>query len=82
MTKTDIDKLMELKQLYEQGILSKEEMEAEKKKILGIAAPKTESPNSDCNVEPGKFSSSDDRYYCFEHLWKAFNRLYVFYGKD
>ena len=26
---------MELKQLYEQGILTKEEMEAEKQKILG-----------------------------------------------
>lgn len=29
-----------------------------------------------------KAVSSDDRYYCFEHLWKAFNRLYVFYGKQ
>jgi len=35
MAKTNIDKLMELKQLYEQGILTKEEMEIEKKKILG-----------------------------------------------
>lgn len=34
MAKTNIDKLMELKQLYEQGILTKEEMEIEKKKIL------------------------------------------------
>lgn len=33
--KTQIDKLMELKQLYEQGILTKEEMEVEKRKILG-----------------------------------------------
>ena len=29
MAKSNIDKLMELKQLYEQGILTKEEMEAE-----------------------------------------------------
>ena len=34
MEKSNIDKLMELKQLYEQGILTKEEMEAEKAKIL------------------------------------------------
>lgn len=32
---SQIDKLMELKQLYEQGILTKEEMEIEKRKILG-----------------------------------------------
>ncbi len=34
MAKSNIEKLMELKQLYEQGILTKEEMEAEKAKIL------------------------------------------------
>lgn len=34
MAKSIIEKLMELKQLYEQGILTKEEMEAEKRKIL------------------------------------------------
>ena len=41
---TQIEKLMELKQLYEQGILTKEEMEAEKHKILGKnnEVPKTE----------------------------------------
>ena len=31
---SQIDKLMELKLLYEQGILTKEEMESEKAKIL------------------------------------------------
>ena len=43
--KTQIDKLMELKQLYEQGILTKEEMLSEKQKILGAAydVPKSES---------------------------------------
>ena len=35
MAKSNIDKLMELKQLYEQGILTKEEMEIEKRKSLG-----------------------------------------------
>ena len=34
MEKSNIDKLMELKELYENGILNKEEMEAEKNKIL------------------------------------------------
>ena len=34
MEKSNIDKLMELKQLYELGILTKEEMEVEKRKIL------------------------------------------------
>lgn len=42
---SQIDKLMELKQLYEQSILTKEEMETEKHKILGSLsdAPKSES---------------------------------------
>ena len=46
MAKSNIDKLMELKQLYEQGILTKEEMEAEKAKILNASTPKVESPNN------------------------------------
>ena len=43
MAKSNIDKLMELKQLYEQGILTKEELETEKKKILG-STPETPKP--------------------------------------
>ena len=43
MAKSNIDKLMELKQLYEQGILTNEEMEAEKAKILNASTPKVES---------------------------------------
>ena len=34
MEKQTIDKLMEIKKLYEAGILTKEEMEAEKAKVL------------------------------------------------
>ena len=34
MKQTSIDKLMEIKKLYEAGILTKEEMEQEKQKIL------------------------------------------------
>ena len=44
MAKSNIDKLMELKQLYEQGILTKEEMEAEKAKILNTSTSQEESP--------------------------------------
>ena len=40
MAKSNIDKLMELKQLYEQGILTKEEMEVEKQKILNNSTSK------------------------------------------
>ena len=42
---SQIDKLMELKRLYEHGILTKEEMESEKQKILGTApnVPKSKS---------------------------------------
>ena len=41
-----IDKLMELKQLYEQGILTKEEMEVEKAKILKTSTCEVDSPNN------------------------------------
>ena len=45
---SQIEKLLELKQLFEAGVLTKEEMEAEKKKILGTnsEAPK-ESQETD-----------------------------------
>ncbi len=42
MTQETINRLMELKQLYEQGILTQEEMENEKQKILGTAKPASE----------------------------------------
>lgn len=44
MAKSQIDKLMELKQLYERGILTKEEMEIEKKKILGESSKEEQQP--------------------------------------
>lgn len=50
MGKTNIDKLMELKQLYEQGILTKEEMEVEKQKILGTASV-TPEPKTSQTIE-------------------------------
>ena len=57
-----IYKLMELKQLYEQGILTKEELESEKKKILGTA-PKTTKlefhPNTEQQPSEGVKESVD-----------------------
>ena len=50
MTKSNIDKLMELKKLYEQGILTQDELESEKKKILGTT-PKTTKPEFHPNTE-------------------------------
>lgn len=52
MDQQTIDKLMEIKKLYEAGILTKEEMEAEKNKVLhpkGIVneEPKVEEPASE-----------------------------------
>ena len=60
MAKTNIDKLMELKQLYEQGILTKEEMETEKQKILGSVsnAPKSESSQTIERQPPIKMKES------------------------
>lgn len=47
MEKSNIEELMKLKQLYEQGILTKEEMEAEKTKILSTSTPKVDSLNNE-----------------------------------
>ena len=52
MEKSIIDKLMELKQLYESGILTKEEMEAEKKKILGESSKEEQQPSYPPRSEP------------------------------
>lgn len=61
---SQIDKLMELKQLYEQGILTKEEMESEKAKILNSSTQKVESPSnripSNETLESSFASISDD----------------------
>ena len=50
MEKSNIEKLMELKQLYEAGILTKDEMEAEKTKIFNASAPKEESINRNVSL--------------------------------
>jgi len=50
MANTNIEKLMELKQLYDTGVLTKEEMETEKTKILGTAEnePQDDSVSENC----------------------------------
>lgn len=45
MNKQTIDKLMEIKKLYEAGVLTKEEMEAEKAKILRPTSVASEKSN-------------------------------------
>ena len=63
MEKSQIDKLMELKQLYEQGILTKEEMEIEKKKILLEDVSKGEQqpcvPSIQEHLNPNVYSTKE-----------------------
>lgn len=81
ISKSQIDKLMELKQLYEQGILTKEEMEVEKRKILNNStSKKPERPEQ--NLEPVVSSTSqvveedsiyeEDEKQSFFDKYKAF----------
>ena len=59
---SQIGKLMELKQLYEQGILTKEEMEAEKAKILKASASSDESTIKETpSVDTSESSNSIDK---------------------
>jgi hypothetical protein len=75
MVKANIDKLMELKQLYEQGILTKEEMEAEKAKILKTSTSQEESPMmKESSVETKDYSSAstiDDNTPCYSKYKKS-----------
>ncbi len=57
MEKSNIEKLMELKQLYEAGILTKDEMEAEKQKILG----QPHSDNTKSEAEETVDNSTSDK---------------------
>jgi hypothetical protein len=62
MAKSNIDKLMELKKLYEEGILTKEEMEAEKAKILNASASSDESTIKETpSVDTSESSNSIDK---------------------
>lgn len=62
MAKLNIDKLLELKQLYEQGILTKEEMEAEKAKILNASTSSDGSTIKETpSVDTSESSNSIDK---------------------
>lgn len=82
MAKSNIDKLMELKQLYELGVLTKEEMEIEKKKILGESF-KEEQQQSDTlsrsepivNTPKESFVKNKVKATSFK-----INKIYIFVG--
>ena len=75
MAKTDIDKLMELKQLYESGVLSKEEMEVEKQKILnnGLSNSSKEPTYDERIATHKKNDSANDSFF-------QKNKKYMFCG--
>ena len=64
MEQQTIDKLMEIKKLYEAGILTKEEMEAEKNKVLHLGGIVNEEPVSEETISdavPAK-ADSEERF--------------------
>lgn len=63
MEQQTIDKLMEIKKLYEAGILTKEEMEAEKAKILSPTTSQSTKNENNSESEPSdiKASTSDKK---------------------
>lgn len=50
--KTTLQRLMELKDLYESGLITKEEMEAKKRQILGTENSSVDNPNGGIEDEP------------------------------
>lgn len=70
MAKSNIEKLMELKQLYENGILTKEEMESEKAKILNNDTEESENVESkveeDQPVQEETQTISEEETYLYE----------------
>ena len=64
MDRQTIDKLMEIKNLYEAGILTKEEMEAEKSKVLHPATtPNTESTQTTSSLSQQTGKSNNKWYW-------------------
>lgn len=62
--KTTLQRLMELKDLYESGIITKEEMVAKKLQILGTDNPQVDSPNEEIRDELNidGLNQTDDSY--------------------
>ena len=79
-----IDKLMELKKLYEHGILTNQEMEIEKKKILGENSKgEHQSSNPPQQMpETSKVSISKESYYSEDNQEASFQKFkgYIFAG--
>ena len=80
--KTTLKRLMDLKDLYESGLITKEEMEAKKRQILGTDNPSFDNPNGEIENEeddeipnreeddynPSKFCSSSQNVENVEQL--------------
>lgn len=62
--KTTLQRLMELKDLYESGLITKEEMEAKKRQILGTDNPSVDNPNGEIRDELNTdgHNQADDDY--------------------
>jgi hypothetical protein len=62
--KTTLQRLMELKDLYESGLITKEEMEAKKRQILGTDNPSVDNPNGEIRDELNNdgHNQADDDY--------------------
>lgn len=65
--KSQIEQLLELKQLYESGVLTKEEIEAEKAKILDRATPKDDFSTRETAPVERQVSSTDSTIYEKKH---------------
>ena len=79
--KPTIDRLKDLKNLYEAGILTQEEMEAEKAEILGTSATPTEPVKKKATIACpycGELISDEAKTcpYCGENVEEFFSALY------
>lgn len=62
--KTTLQRLMELKDLYDSGLITKKEMEAKKRQILGTDNPSVDNPNGEIRDELNNdgHNQADDDY--------------------
>jgi len=66
MNKSILEQLKIIGQLYSDGIISKEEMEVEKRKIIGASTPNP-STNREETIITGEDTDVNDRYQTSEH---------------
>lgn len=67
--KSTIERLKELKSLYESGILTKEEMEAEKEEILGMNKNDTQQPST-VEIKPQNKNEDEETTVIYEKTTK------------